>query len=120
MKITKIDTDYFSRTDLSSYTDIIIPGTSGRGLSKDDAAKLKEWVSQGGTLIAYRNALNWVNNNELVKLKFRKDSLKAKNISFEQKRDYLGAQVTGGAIFEARQDRSHPINYGYKNTSQLP
>ena len=48
-------------------------------------------------------------------LEFTKDSLTAKNISFEQKGDFLGAQVTGGAIFEAIQDRSHPINYGYKN-----
>ncbi|MBT8321640.1 MAG: zinc carboxypeptidase [Eudoraea sp.] len=116
MKITKIDTDYFSRTDLSAYTDIIIPSTSGSGLSKSDAGKLKEWVSDGGTLIAYRSALNWVSKNELVDLKFRKDSLKAKKISFGQKRDFLGAQVTGGAIFEARQDRSHPVNFGYKNT----
>ncbi|MCE2612730.1 M14 family metallopeptidase [Flavobacteriaceae bacterium D16] len=115
MKITKIDTDYFSRANLSSYTDIIIPSTSGRGLSKSDAAKLREWVSEGGTLIAYRNAVNWVDRNELVKLNFRKDSITAKKITFEQKRDFLGAQVTGGAIFEARQDRSHPINFGYKN-----
>ncbi|MGB0892476.1 MAG: zinc carboxypeptidase, partial [Flavobacteriaceae bacterium] len=26
-----------------------------------------------------------------------------------------GAQVIGGAIFEADIDRSHPINFGYKN-----
>ena len=26
-----------------------------------------------------------------------------------------GAQVIGGAIFEANVDRSHPINFGYKN-----
>ena len=34
---------------------------------------------------------------------------------FAEKRDFTGAQVTGGAIFEAKTDRSHPINYGYKN-----
>lgn len=115
MKITKIDTDYFGRTDLSEYTDIIVPSTSGSGLSKKDAEKLKEWVQQGGTLIAYRDAVNWVSKNELADLEFRKDTLKAKRISFEQKSDFLGAQVTGGAIFEAVQDRSHPINFGYKN-----
>ncbi|MBT8211449.1 MAG: zinc carboxypeptidase [Eudoraea sp.] len=115
MKITKIDTDYFGRTDISGYTDIIIPGTSGSGLGKKDAEKLKEWVKQGGNLIAYRGAVNWIAENEFTDLEFKKDSLTAKNISFEQKSDFLGAQVTGGAIFEAIQDRSHPINYGYKN-----
>lgn len=115
MKITKIDTDYFSRTDLSTYTDIIVPGTSGSGLSKQAIEKLKSWVKQGGTLIAYRGALNGLAKQELVDLKFKKDSIVAKRVTFEQKGDFLGAQVTGGAIFEAMQDRSHPINFGYKN-----
>ena len=48
-------------------------------------------------------------------LKFKKDTLIAKNISYEQRQNFLGAQVTGGAIFEATLDRSHPINFGYKN-----
>ena len=29
--------------------------------------------------------------------------------------DFRGAQVIGGAIFETELDRSHPINFGYKN-----
>ncbi|QLG46270.1 M14 family metallopeptidase [Costertonia aggregata] len=110
MKITKLDTKDFQRTDLSSYTDIIIP--SGR-LGKSEAKKLKEWVKDGGTLIGYRNVANWLNANDFLKLTFKKDTLVAKNISFEQRNDFSGAQVTGGAIFEAKLDRSHPINFGY-------
>ncbi len=115
MKITKIDTDYLDRADLSKYTDIIIPGFRGGGISESMANKLKKWVSEGGTLIAYRNTAQWLDKHEMLKLEFRKDTLKAENISFEQRGDFQGAQVTGGAIFEARTDRSHPINYGYKN-----
>ena len=40
---------------------------------------------------------------------------KIKNVSFEDRRLQSGAQVIGGAIFEASLDRSHPINFGYKN-----
>jgi hypothetical protein len=115
MKITKIDTEYLSRVDLSRYTDLIIPSFQGGGLSEDQAAKLKEWVSEGGTLIGYRNVARWMDKYEFLDLEFRRDTLKAKNISFEEKDEFRGAQVTGGAIFEARTDRSHPINYGYKN-----
>ena len=115
MKITKIDTEYLSRVDLSRYTDIIIPSFQGSGLSEDQAARLKEWVSEGGTLIGYRNVARWMDKYEFLDLEFRRDTLKAKNISFEQKDEFQGAQVTGGAIFEARTDRSHPVNYGYKN-----
>lgn len=120
MKITKLDTDYFSRVDLSRYTALIIPSIYGSALDKSAVAKIKDWVKAGGTLIGYRNAAYWLNSNELLKIDFKKDSaIVAKNIPFDKRRDFRGAQVTGGAIFEAKLDRSHPINYGYKN-NKLP
>ncbi len=117
MKLTKLDMAYLSNVDLSKYTDLIIPSTSrrGGGLAKKYAEKLIEWVKDGGTLIGYRNVAEWLDKNEVIKLKFKKDTLVAKNISFAKKGNFNGAQVTGGAIFEAKLDRSHPINYGYKN-----
>ncbi len=116
MKITKIDTRYFHQVDLSKYTDLIVPG--GRGgniLDKKGAEKVKEWVQNGGTVIGFRNVADWFKKYEFLKLEMKKDTLKAKNIRFDQRRDFLGAQVTGGAIFEAKLDRSHPVGYGYKN-----
>lgn len=115
MKVTKLDISNLARTDLSSYTDIIIPASWGSGPDKNSAEKLKDWIRSGGTLIAYRNSGNWLNDNELLKMEFKKVKDSAKGISFEQKGDYFGAQVIGGAIFEATLDRSHPINFGYKN-----
>ncbi len=115
MKLTKIDSDYFNRADISQYTDIIIPSSQARMINKAGVDKLKEWVKNGGTLIGYRNTVEWFSKNDLLKLKFKKDTLIAKNISFEQRQDFNGAQVTGGAIFDTKLDRSHPINFGYKN-----
>ncbi|MBD0779115.1 zinc carboxypeptidase [Maribacter sp. ANRC-HE7] len=120
--LTKLDRSYFSTLDLGKYTDLIIPSTSSwgkKGISKKDAEKLTDWVKNGGTLIGYRNIAEWLNKNKIVTLKFRKDTLVAKDIPFAKKNDFKGAQVTGGAIFEARLDRSHPINFGYKN-DKLP
>ncbi len=116
MKITKIDTRYFNTADLSKYTDIILPsGWGDKILNKEGAEKIKKWVKDGGTVIGYRNTAKWFEKNEFLKLEMKKDTLVAKNIAFDQKSDFTGAQVTGGAIFEAKLDRSHPINFGYKN-----
>ncbi|WP_373518263.1 M14 family zinc carboxypeptidase [Pricia sp.] len=119
MNITKIDSEYFDSVDLSEYTDVIIPSMGDDGLSKKRSKKLKEWVKEGGTLIGYRDMAESFKKNGLMELKFKKDTLIANNIAFYQKEDYEGAQVTGGAIFEAKLDLSHPINFGYKN-DRLP
>jgi hypothetical protein len=112
MKITKLDVKNLSRADLSRYTDIIVPHNF-RALNKSNTDKLKSWVRNGGTLIGYRNAANWMENNKMLDIEFKKTKNPANNISFEERRDFNGAQVIGGAIFEATQDRSHPINFGY-------
>jgi hypothetical protein len=116
MELTKIDLSYLSSVDLSKYTDIILPSAYGNAIGKGNTDKIKEWVKDGGTLIGYRNMAEWFNKNEFMKLEFKKDTtLVGKNINFEQKGDFRGAQVTGGAIFEATLDLTHPINFGYKN-----
>ncbi|MFD0796943.1 M14 family metallopeptidase [Maribacter chungangensis] len=117
IELTKIDLSYLRSVDLSKYTDIILPSAYGNAIDKGNTDKIKEWVKSGGTLIGYRNIAEWFNKNEFMKLEFKKDTLVGKNINFEQKSDFRGAQVTGGAIFEAGLDLTHPINYGYKNTN---
>ena len=119
MLITKIDAEDFTKMDLSRYTDIIIPNSRGSALDKKDSEKLKSWVEKGGTLIGYKNVGKWFDNQELLKMKFKSKKDTATAISFEQVRDFQGAQAIGGAIFETKLDRSHPIAFGYKN-STLP
>lgn len=119
MLLTKIDSDDLRRADLSSYTDIILPTSWGGGLDKSLAEKLTNWVKAGGTLIGYKNTGRWFNSNKLLEMKFNSKEDTAKAITFEQVGDYYGAQVIGGAIFETKLDRSHPIAFGYKN-STLP
>ena len=115
---TKLDTKNFGRADLSRYNTIIMVN-SYSGLNEGNTNKLKSWIQDGGTLIAYRNALRWLNSKKLMKIDFKKNSITAKNISYEQRGNFSGAQVIGGAIFETQLDRSHPINFGYKN-DRLP
>lgn len=113
--ITKLNTTHFSRADLSRYSHIILPNNRGLRLSKNQIDKLKNWIKQGGSLIGYKNAANYFKTHEFMGIEFAKPKNDAKNISFEQKNDFFGAQFIGGAIFEANIDRSHPISFGYTN-----
>ena len=119
MLITKLDTRNFRKKDLSKYTDIILPNSWGTSLTKSDALKIKNWIKQGGTLIGYKNIGKWFDKHEILKIDFKTKKDTALSISFDQKRDFFGAQVIGGAIFETEIDRSHPIVFGYKN-EKLP
>jgi len=112
MRITKLDVASLGRVDLREYTDIIIPSYSG-SFSKRATENLKDFVQSGGSLIGFRNTVRWMKREGLIDLNFISDSLVAKNIRFDQKGDFFGAQVTGGAIFEAKIDSSHPVVYGY-------
>jgi len=111
--LTKIDLAYASRTDLSRYTTLILPSTYGNAIDKATLENLKEWVQEGGKLIGYKNAVTWMERNGLLKAEFVQPEMTAKNIAFDQKENFYGAQETGGAIFEAKVDLSHPINFGY-------
>ena len=113
MHLTRLDTRYFNRIDISKYTHIIIPSSR---LEKQAVEKIKTWVKDGGVVIGYKNTARWLATNKMINLQF--DSAKidtVKNVSFENRSLQSGAQYIGGAIFEANLDRSHPINFGYKN-----
>ncbi|WP_428742142.1 M14 family metallopeptidase [Tenacibaculum sp.] len=114
MKLTKLDTDYASRINLAKYTTIIVPNS--QPIDKNLEEKLKVWVRNGGVLIGYRNAIDWLSNKGFINVKFNKVKIDSiTNVTFENRSLQSGAQVIGGAIFEAKLDRSHPINFGYKN-----
>ena len=114
MTVTKLDTRSFGRTDLSRYNVLIVPN-NWSGFDKSKTEKIKTWIQNGGTLIAYRATLNWLNSSELFKIDFRKVKVTAKDVTYEDRGNFRGAQVIGGAIFEAKIDRTHPINFGFTN-----
>ena len=112
--ITKIDIRNLSRIELSSYTHFIMPSFSGSGLNAHKE-QLQEFVEEGGTIIGYRMASKWLSKNDFIDLEFLDQGMIAENISFEEKEQFTGAQLTSGAIFNAKIDRSHPINFGFQN-----
>ncbi len=115
LSLTKLDIRNFNKIDLSKYTTLIVPNSSIS--SKLVTDKISEWVKSGGNLIAYKNSINWLKKTKLIEVKELKNDISAKNISFEERSAFFGAQRIGGAIFNTKIDRSHPINFGQTNTT---
>ena len=111
--ITKLDVNSLTFGNLKRYNCIILPNTSG--LENGVAQKLKKWVKNGGTIIAYQNALKWLKKNNMFSMELESRALEAKDVRYEDRSKFKGAQGIGGAIFEASIDRSHPVNFGYNN-----
>jgi hypothetical protein len=112
MKISKVDVSAVNRSNLNRYNVIIMAGGSYSGLSAD---RMKEWVQQGGTLIAYQEAIAWAKNNNISFADFRKEKNEESGVRrpYGQLKEDSGAQRTSGAIFENMIDITHPIGYGY-------
>lgn len=113
--ISKLDVGNLGYIDLNKYSHIILADYSGRRINSD---QIKEYVDNGGNLIAYRNSIRWVSDN-LNEIELLSNDLVAEDVAFDERQAFYGAQQTGGAIFKSSIDKSHPINYGIES-STLP
>ena len=113
--ISKLDVGNLGYIDLNKYSHIILPDYNGSRINSD---QIKEYVNNGGNLIAYRNSIRWVSNN-IDEIELLSNDLVANDIAFDERQAFYGAQQTGGAIFNSIIDKSHPINYGIES-STLP
>lgn len=114
MTVSMVEMDRLGRIDLSRYNVMVLPnGSYGDLTAVDD---LKDWISDGGTLIANRGAINWARGKGIANVKYKtsKSGKGPKQIPYNRRSTISGAQVIGGAIFETKADLTHPLLYGYE------
>ncbi|MFN0215019.1 MAG: M14 family metallopeptidase [Saprospiraceae bacterium] len=117
LPVTLVESNRFGTVNLTKYNVLILSDGNYANLSSE---KVKQFVQDGGTVIATGAALKWLKNNSLAPIEFRKQPADAPgrrpyaNISEDR-----GAQTMPGAIFEAELDLTHPLCFGYSRT-KLP
>jgi hypothetical protein len=112
---THLEIATFNRVDLSRYNTMIMVSGSQAGLNKD---KLKQWVENGGVLIACEDAVEWCAGNGITKVKFKKAANPVDSTSllrYADREEVSGAQRMSGAIFRADIDTTHPLCFGLEN-----
>ncbi len=113
-----MDVARFSTADLSPYNVIVMADGAFNNLSND---KLRNFISDGGTVVATGASLQWLKTAGLMSLEFRNPP----GVPDRVRRPYggltedVGARNLPGAIFEAELDLTHPVCYGYRR-SRIP
>ena len=114
--VTLLPVDGLNRNNLSKYNTLIFPTGSYNSITESGKEKLKTWVQNGGIIIGFENALQWLGNNGLGKFEMKPVENADKQSAarpYALLDEYRGAQQSPGAIFEAKVDTTHPLLYGY-------
>ncbi|WP_422107832.1 M14 family metallopeptidase [Winogradskyella sp.] len=117
--LTSINTDDFTRTNLSKYNVLILPsGYYGSILNETNMKKLKDWVRSGGKVIAIDGALRSFAGKDGFSLKYKPSENESDDDHLtpyaEREREYTNNLITG-AIFKTKVDHTHPMAFGYKD-----
>lgn len=119
--LTVLDSDYINKVALSEYDVLILPdGSRYKSFMEEDTLKnLKDWVDQGGRLIAMGGAIKAVIEEKGFSLKSKEQKKDSTDLSLGTHDDLLREQIKGaitGAIFKLKVDNTHPLAYGYGNS----
>lgn len=116
--ITILDKSDMRGADLSRYNVIVMVNGSYGDLSDGMTQDLKDWVADGGVMIVYKSALRWAKQQGLAKVNYVTSSSsddEEETLPYVRQSRDSGAQVIGGAIFNAKLDLTHPLAYGYND-----
>jgi hypothetical protein len=120
MPITKIPMRNFKKAKLDPYNVLVmISGTYE--LDEKMQIKITEWVKKGNTLITIGTATEWLVKKKLVKEEL--NTIETDSTAIPKRMPYvdagenLGKEGVGGIILRVDLDRTHPIGFGYHDTS---
>jgi hypothetical protein len=118
--VSIVDVERFGNINPSRYNVIIMPSGVYGNLDKNAQEKLRTWVAGGGTLIGTEDAVKWLANNSFTKVNFRSTDDKKDStlqLPYYLRNDETRAKDMAGSLFEAKVDLTHPLGYGYTNSS---
>lgn len=121
MPVTKVELDRMPGVDLSRYNVMVMVSGNYNSLDENMQKTIKDWLSDGGTILAMGTANRWLEEQEFIDIEWvdPPETDDPDMLAYSSRRDFYGARRISGSIFNTRIDHTHPLFYGYRN-SYLP
>lgn len=117
--VSSLNTSTISDVNLDKYDVIIFPSGNYRSVLKDNHLDvLKDWVRDGGKVIAIDRALSTFADKDGFSLKYNEqdeDEEKDNLTPYAERQREYAKQMISGAIFKTKVDNTHPMAFGYSN-----
>ncbi|WMS87210.1 M14 family metallopeptidase [Pleionea litopenaei] len=116
-----IDAGMISYADLRRYNVLVMPDQYGDSLSESDYATIKQWVEQGGTLIALADSTRALINHGLSKAKLLPEALDdAQAFDSQLQREWMSQNVPNNLIATQKIDLPMTIDYPWEDITERP
>lgn len=115
--VSPIPLDKLGKINLNKYNKLVFVN-GNYNLSEDNLKMLREWVSAGGRIIAFENAVKAFADKEGFDLKSRSSDDKDSTAPKLSPKPYLAREREGlsdalpGAVVRCKLDNTHPLGYG--------
>ena len=122
--LTLLDLGRLGSTDLTDYTHILLAGGSYKSWDKAPEV-LKNWVKDGGIIIAQKEAATWLEKKVIFKDKDKKSTKPKSKQAAPIRRAYQdyeqdqGKRRVSGAVLRTIADLTHPLLFGFSR-EQIP
>jgi hypothetical protein len=118
--VTRIDTDYFERINLSQFDVLVMPeGYYENVFTEAVLEGITGWIRDGGKLIAIGEAAGYFSGRDDFQLKENEvkkpeDSTKTGNlVPYNQRERESIKNLITGSIVKTKIDKTHPMAFGY-------
>ena len=117
-----IEHSRLNNVDLSNYSHLILVDGDYTSISDENTSKLKVWITQGGVVFGQKRGAKWLAEQQILSVDFVSKKqiaqlFDSEKLSYKDKVKLSARKRIAGAIFATKLDTSHPLAFGYKDTT---
>lgn len=117
LPVSIVDMSQLGQVDLTDYSHVIMASGRYGDLSASVVEQLQSWLRRGGTLVAQKAALRFVEQHELANIhvlsaNYIDNAFSTGGLKYADRAKLASQKRVAGAVFEVQIDDTHPLFFG--------